>query len=154
MDWNRIKAEYIAGGTSYRKLADKYGVSFNTLKDIAVREHWRDLQQQAHNNTTTRIVNVVSEKSAKIDDKYFRLVDMLFDRAEEVIANTPIWQPSNLKEMATAMKYLKECKGVKSDADMREQEARIRNLEKQIEADNADNEIRVVIEGNLDKYST
>jgi hypothetical protein len=34
-----------------------------------------------------------------------------------------------LKEMATAMKYLKECKGVKSEADIREQEARIKKLE-------------------------
>jgi len=27
--WKRIKAEYIAGGTSYRKLVDKYGAYFN-----------------------------------------------------------------------------------------------------------------------------
>jgi hypothetical protein len=40
--------------------------------------------------------------------------------------------------MATTMKYLKECKGVKSDADMREQEARIRNLERQAEKDGGD----------------
>ena len=24
MDWNKLKAEYIAGGTSYRNLAEKY----------------------------------------------------------------------------------------------------------------------------------
>ena len=37
--------------------------------------------------------------------------------------------------MATALKYLKECKGVKSDADMREQEARIKKLQKEAEGD-------------------
>ena len=74
-------------------------------------------------------------------------------KAEELIDNTPIWQPSNLKDMATTMKYLKECKGVRSEADMREQEARIRNLEKQAEAEEKDNEIKVTIEGDLDIYS-
>ena len=144
MDWNKIKAEYIAGGTSYRKLAEKHGVSFNTLKDIAVRERWNDLKQQAHNRATTKMVDVVSDKSAKIDDKYFRLVDKLFTKAEEVIDKTPIWQVNSIKEMATALKYLKECKGVKSEADMREQEARIAKLQKEAkEEDNTLTEINV-----------
>ena len=130
VDWNKIKAEYIAGGISYRELAKKHDVSFNTLKDIAVGEGWYKLRQQAHNDTTTKIVKTVSDKSAKIDYKYFRLVDMLFDKAEEVIANTPVWSANALKEMSTAMKNLKECKGVNSEADMREQEARIAKLQK------------------------
>jgi transposase-like protein len=149
VDWNKIKAEYIAGGTSYRKLAEKHGVSFNTLKDIAVRERWNDLKQQAHNRATTKMVDVVSDKSAKIDDKYFRLVDKLFTKAEEVIDNTPIWQVNSIKEMATALKYLKECKGVKSEADMREQEARIKKLQKEAqEDDNTLTEIKVTFGSN------
>ena len=138
MVWQKIKAEYIAGGISYRKLAEKHGVSFNTLKDIAVRERWNDLKQQAHNRATTKMVDVVSDKSAKIDDKYFRLVDKLFTKAEEVIDSTPIWQPNSIKEMATALKYLKECKGVKSDIDLREQEARIDKLRKEIDSNKVD----------------
>ena len=138
MDWNNIKAEYIAGGTSYRKLAEKYGVSFTTLTRTAQREDWVGLRQQAEDKATTKIVNVVSEKNAKIDDKYFRLVDKLFTKAEEVIDKTPVWQVNSIKEMATALKYLKECKGVKSEADMREQEARIKNLEKQAKDNNQD----------------
>ena len=133
MDWSKLKAEYISGGTSYRKLAKKYDVSFSTLKDIAIREHWVDLKEQAHNNAATRMVNVVSEENSKIDDKYYRLVDMLLDKTEEVITNTPIWQVSSLKEMATTMKYLKECKGIKSDIDLKEQDARIKKLQKEIE---------------------
>ena len=133
MVWQKIKAEYIAGGTSYRKLAEKYGVSFTTLTRTAQRENWVGLRQQAEDKATAKIVNVVSDNNAKIDDKYFRLVDKLFTKAEEVIDNTPIWQVNSIKEMATALKYLKECKGVKSDADMREQEARIKKLQKEAE---------------------
>jgi hypothetical protein len=153
VDWKKIKAEYIAGGTSYRKLAVKHGVSFNTLKDIAVRERWNDLKQQAHNRATTKMVDVVSDKSAKIDDKYFRLVDKLFTKAEEVIDNTPIWQVNSIKEMATALKYLKECKGVKSDADMREQEARIAKLQKEAQEEAQDKDITIVFGSDAEDYS-
>lgn len=153
MDWNRIKAEYIAGGTSYRKLAKKYGVPFSNLKNIAIKEQWTQLREQAKNRTTTKLVENISKQNAKIDEKYFKLVDQLLDKAEEIIANTPEWQAYSLKEMATALKYLKECKGVKSDADMREQEARIRNLEKQAEAEQKDTGVTVIISDGAEDYS-
>ncbi len=135
VEWQKIKAEYISGNTSYRKLADKHGVSFNTLKDRAVAEQWYKLRQHNHNKTTKKIIDAVSEKSAKIDDKYFRLVDKLLDKAEETIDDVDKWHPTLLKEMATTMKYLKECKGIKSEADIREQEARIDKLRREAELD-------------------
>ena len=153
MDWNKIKAEYIAGGTSYRKLCTKYGVSRTTLQRKAKDEKWLDLRSQAEAKTESQIVNVVSKKKADIDKKYFTLVDKLMQRAEEVIENTPIWQVQSLKEMATALKYLKECKGVKSDIDLREQEARIAKLEKEAQEEQDNNDIRVVIGDEAEDYS-
>ena len=153
MDWKRIKAEYIAGGTSYRKLCTKYGVSRTTLQRKAKDEDWLGLRSQAEAKTETRIVNDVSRQNAKIDDTYYRIVDKLMKKAEELVDNTPIWQPTNLKEMATTMKYLKECKGVKSDADLREQEARIKKLEKEIEAEAKDNGVTIVIAPDVEEYS-
>ena len=38
MDWKKLRAEYIAGGTSYRKLAEKHNVSFHTLRKQAAKE--------------------------------------------------------------------------------------------------------------------
>ena len=140
IEWTKIKAEYIAGGTSYRKLAEKYGVSRSKLQAIATREKWVDLLSQAQAKAESKMVDHISKQNAKIDDKYFRIVDKLFDKAEEIIDNTPIWQPTLLKEMATTMKYLKECKGIKSDADMREQEARIAKLERDAAAKDQDDD--------------
>ena len=145
MDWKRIKAEYIAGGTSYRKLAEKYGVSFNTLKTRAREEQWYELRQQKDHRTTTKVIESLSDKESEIDDKYYRLVDKLLDKAEETIDDVDKWHPTLLKEMATTMKYLKECKGIKSDADAREQEARIKKLRKDAEReDDTTNEIEIV----------
>jgi hypothetical protein len=152
--WNKIKAEYIAGGTSYRKLAKKYGVSRTKLERKAKDEKWTDLRRQAEVKAEAKIVNAVSDKSAKIDDKYFRLVDMLFDKAEEVIANTPVWSANALKEMSITMKNLKECKGVKSEADMREQEARIKKLQKEAEKeDDTVNEIEIVFNAGPEEWN-
>lgn len=152
MDWAKIKAEYIAGGISYRSLAQKYNVSFNTLKRIAVKEGWATLRDKAYNKATTVMVNDVATKNAKIDDKYYRIVDKLMSKAEDLVDNTKIWQVTTLKEMATAMKYLKECKGVKSDIDLREQEARINKLRKEVEEEQKDTNINITFGDEVKKY--
>ena len=152
MDWSKIKAEYIAGGISYRSLAQKYNISFNTLKRIAVKEGWATLRDKAYNKATTKMVNEVATENAKIDDRYFRIVDKLMGKAEELVDNTTIWQVSNLKEMATALKYLKECKGVKSDADIREQEARIKKLQKEVAEEKKDTNITITFGDEVKKY--
>jgi hypothetical protein len=153
VEWSKIKAEYLAGGTSYRKLAKKYGVPFSNLKNIAIKEQWTQLREQTKNRTDTKLVENIGRQNAKIDDTYFRIVDKLMKKAEELVDNTPIWQPTNLKDMATTMKYLKECKGVKSEADIREQEARIRNLEKQAESEVKDTTVIVQFEDDISKWN-
>jgi hypothetical protein len=46
-DWKKIKAEYIKGGISYRKLADKHKVPFGTLTRIAGNEKWGELKRKS-----------------------------------------------------------------------------------------------------------
>ena len=150
MDWKKIKAEYIAGGTSYRKLCEKHGVSRTTLQRKAKEENWVELRSQADAKTTTKIVNAISDKGAKIDEKYYGLVDKLMQKAEETIESTQVWSAKTLKEMSTALKYLKECKGVKSEMDIREQEARIKNLEQQLQKSDDLPQITVVFESDED----
>lgn len=134
--WNAIKKEYIAGGTSYRKLALKYEVKLSALRSIAEREKWVKLRAQAQHKANTEIVNTVGTQTAKVDSKYFNLVNKFMRKVEAVMDANQNWSISSLKEMSATLKNLKECKGVKSEADMREQEARIKSLEKQIEREN------------------
>ncbi len=94
MDWKKIKTEYIAGGTSYRKLAEKYDVSFSTLRKVAAKEQWTELRNKAGAKRDTIIVDSVSEKEAKkAVDKLARvsdLTDMLLDKLEQAIAELDI----------------------------------------------------------------
>ena len=153
VDWKQIKAEYIAGGTSYRKLAQKHGVSFNTLKTRARDEEWYNLRQQKDNRTTTKIVESLSDKDAEKAVNIIDVADKLLTKISELMDDLII-DTQSMKHLTSALKDLKEIKGFKSDADMREQNARIRNLERQAESDSADDrEITVVIEGDLANYT-
>lgn len=152
MVWKEIKAEYIAGGTSYRKLAEKYGVPRTTLERKAKEEKWTYLRRQAYGKAEAKMVDAISNDAAKKATNIIEVADKLLDKIAEVISLVNDTQ--GLKHISSALKDIKDIKGIKSDVDLREQEARIRNLEKQAEADNnTDNEIKVTIEGDLDIYS-
>ena len=49
-DWARIRNEYASSSVSYRKLAEKNGISFNTLKDRASKEHWTEDRKNFREN--------------------------------------------------------------------------------------------------------
>lgn len=131
MDWKRIKAEYIAGGTSYRKLAEKYGVPFGTLRKVAAKEKWTDLRSKAEAKADTKLVDTVSEKEADRAAKIINVADKLLDKISEVIDTVKDTQ--GIKHISSALKDIKDIKGFKTDADMREQEARIAKLQKEAE---------------------
>ena len=148
IDWKSIKAEYIAGGTSYRKLAEKYGVSFTTLTRTAKRERWVDLRQQAGDKAATKIVEKVSEKQADIGSKILDVADKLIDALSTYIDTIGITDSQSLKHYTSALKDLKDIKGFKTDADMREQEARIAKLQKEAtREEEGTKSITITIEG-------
>jgi hypothetical protein len=152
VEWQKIKAEYIAGGTSYRKLAEKYSVPRTNLERRAKEEKWTELRRQAEGKAEAKMVDAISEKQAAKADKIIDVADKLLNKIAEVI--DLVSDTQGLKHISSALKDIKDIKGFKSSADMREQEARIRNLEKQAQAeDNESNEIKVTIEGDLDIYS-
>lgn len=155
MDWNAIKTEYIAGGTSYRKLAKKYGVPFSTLKRTAAREDWVGLRERADADTTTKIIDAISTENAKRAAKIIAVADKILDKISEMIDRTPATIDSqSIKHYTSALKDLKEIKGIKSDADMREQEARIANLRRAIDKENEDvKEITVTFEAGEDAWN-
>ena len=72
---------------------------------------------------------------------------------EKVIEYRTIIDRSGLKAVASSLRDIKEIQMLKSELDRREQEARIRNLEKQAEAEDKDNEIKVTIESDIAEYS-
>lgn len=151
MDWNKLKAEYIAGGISYRKLAEKHGVSFNTLKDIAVGEKWTELRQQAHNDATTKIIESVVEENTKHTASIYDAADKLLAKIIDMSGQEGLTTQS-VRHLTSALKDIKDIKGVKSDIDLKEQNARINKLIKEAEDEKKDTNINITFGDEVKKY--
>lgn len=155
VDWNTIKAEYIAGGISYRELAEKYGVSESTLKKKAAKEKWTELRNQAGTETELKIVDTISEEQADtavsavslINDSAMNMLKQIADEtAKGVNAN-------KIKAYSLALNRLKDVLNIKSDIDEEEQRARINNLNRQAEKDNTDKTVALVLDEELEEYA-
>lgn len=140
MDWNKLKAEYIAGGTSYRKLAEKYGIDRNAVQRVAKREKWCDLKSQAKAKIETKMVDTIakdiSKKSVKIDD----VADKLLDKIVDLLDALEVADSQTIKHCTSALKDIKDIKGIKSKLDVKEQEARIDKLRNDAGLNNKDSD--------------
>ena len=146
-DWQKIKPEYITTNPSYRKLAQKYGVHYNAIANRAKQEDWISQRDQYCDRTVTNTVTAISDKQVERASKLDDAADMLLDKVMEmmVMSDHMLVNTQALKHLSGVLKDIKEIKGFKSDADMREQEARIAKLRREAEREEESKDIRVVI---------
>ena len=154
-DWQQIKTEYITTDTSYRKLAQKYGIDSAVIGRRAKGEEWVQLRQQHINNTQTKTLNAIASQQASraarlqtVADKLLTKVERLVDEGEELLTDTSV-----MRDIARVLKDIKEIQMIKSDADMDEQKARIDKLRKEAMVEKENNEVKVTIVGDLEEYS-
>ena len=69
IDWIKIRNEYISSQISQRKLAEKYNISYSTLKDRSRREKWADSKKIVHCKIAAKTEQKTIEKSA--EEMYF-----------------------------------------------------------------------------------
>ena len=149
-DWNKIKTEYITKGTSYRKLAQKYGVGESTLFTRASKERWVEQKEQHQSKTVAKTLDAISDKQVDRAANLISVSDLLLDKVKHLIESDAgcLIDTQSLKHISGVLKDIKDIQMIRSDADMREQEARIANLRKQAEKDeNASKDVTITIEG-------
>jgi hypothetical protein len=156
-DWNAIRQEYITDeSSSYRKLAQKYGVSLTAIYNRGRDEKWVELRQQTKDKTIAKAVDKISDEQSEIQaDVALRFNDMtvsLAGKLEKAIAEVDPKDTTGIRRLAASLCDLKLLIGVKSDADSREQEARIANLRRQAEKDDIDNAPTLVVEGLPEEF--
>lgn len=153
MDWKRIKAEYIAGGISLQKLAEKYGVSFSTIQKKSMEEKWSNLRKKSRRKEEEKIIDYVSSTEAQKAIDIIDVADKLLTKITEIM-DSAVTGTQSIKNLTSALKDLKEIKGYKSDADMREQEARIAKLRKEAEKEDDNvNEIEIVFNAGPEEWN-
>lgn len=186
-DWQKIKTEYITTDTSYRKLAQKYGVNSTTIAKRAGKEDWVSQRNQQASKTLSKTLAADSKRKADRMARIQDATDLLLDKIEQAITElniqlakethkekvveydnpdrpdkptkevthevekiievSSIIDRQGLKQIASALKDIKEVQMLKSELDRQEQEARIANLRKQAEKEEQNSEVTITIAG-------
>lgn len=153
-DWSKIKTEYITTDTSYRKLAQKYGVSTTQICNVGREEGWVQLREQHLNKTVAKSLNAIASqqaaRAARIAGAGDRLLDrvvQLLESDEEAMLDTGV-----MRDVSVVLKNLKDIQMIRSEADVREQEARIDKLRKEAQKKDDNREITVVISAEAEDY--
>ena len=153
-DWNAIKTEYITTDTSYRKLAQKYGVNVTNIAKKASAEEWVEQRKQYVNYTQTKTIGAISQQQVKRAVKMQTVADKLLNKIEAMVDDGKPLDTKAIRALTAAVKDLKEIQSIKSDLDEQEQRARIANLQKQADkTDNNKEPIKVIIGDDLSEYS-
>jgi hypothetical protein len=151
-NWSALKSEYISTDISYKKLCAKHDVPFHKLRKVAEREKWADLKAQARHKESMKIVEKVAKQGADHTLKLYSVADKLLQKIENTLDEMDVLDSQSIKHFTSALKDIKDIKGIKSDLDLKEQEARIEKLRKDAMAEEEDSEIVVTMEGGIGKY--
>ncbi len=149
-DWQKIKTEYITTNTSYRKLAAKHGISYQAICRRSQDEHWGEQREQHMNKTVTKALDKISKQQVDRAANLISVADLLLAKVKSLVESDAevLCDTQSLKHISGVLKDIKEVQMIRSDADLREQEARIANLRKQAEKEeNQNRDVTIVIEG-------
>lgn len=89
IDWAQIRTEYITTDTSYRQLAEKYGVANASVARHAKNEDWVGKREQYWNRVSTEVVQRVQEST--IDEhvdaavRISEIADRLLDKLDTAV---------------------------------------------------------------------
>ena len=97
MNWRKIKAEYIAGGISQRKLAEKYGINPNLLMRHANKEGWNTKRKSAESKAMEKVEQKTAEAIADNAVLLERAKTGLLRRVVDMIENYPATSAAEVK---------------------------------------------------------
>lgn len=88
-DWVSIRSEYIAGTISQKKLAEKYGIPYPTLRDRALSQGWTKAREDAREKSVELAVQKTAKKAADNAVTSQRIREKLLKRLEKEIDALP-----------------------------------------------------------------
>lgn len=153
-DWEKIKAEYLTTETSYRKLAAKHGVNATTIAKKASKEGWQSERQQQANKTLSKMLAADTKHKVDRVGRLMTVADKLLKKVELAVDQEGPISAGAIKNLSDALENIRKTQMIRSEQDIREQEARIAKLQKEAQReDNQKEPIRVIIGDDLSEYS-
>lgn len=134
-DWQAIKTEYITTDTTYRKLAEKYGVSRVQIGNVGKKENWVEQRRHHLDRTFTKTVAAVESAKVKRAEKVQSVADKLLSKIEAIADSDRVLMAKDIRSLTAAAKDLKDILVGKSELDEQEQKARIAVLNRNAQGD-------------------
>lgn len=103
IDWDAIKAAYIAGSMGYRELARTYNVDFATLGRRARAEGWVAERKRVREDGHAAAIDAITEQRTRTLTAIMLGADRLTERIAQ--AAIDIDQARDLADAAKALKY-------------------------------------------------
>ena len=156
VDWLAVKTEYVTTATSYRELARKYGVSRKTIADRGKAGNWVRERGQYRDESTSKMKAAAAQGQAERAARFASAADKLLGKIEEIVGseNAQPMTAKDIRALTAAMGDLKDIMDIRSKADIREQEARIANLERQARAEvDKDQVVTVRLMDGLEEFA-
>jgi hypothetical protein len=144
-DWQKIKTEYITTDISYRKLAEKYGLDQATIARKAKKEDWVSKRQHHADKTQAKILSADTKNKADRAARLMTVADKLLKKVELAVDQDGPISAGAIKNLSDALKNIRETQMIRSDQDIREQEARIAKLQKEAQKDDDDKDKTVIV---------
>lgn len=157
--WEDIKTEYLTTNTSYRRLADKYGVHFTQIAKKAKHECWQQEKQQLANKVLTDVATAVSDEKVDWLLMASNAYKNAIEKADYEIANNPKCVGTVLMNTVTAINnsvnHLRDIYNIPTpdQAEARRIAAEKLNLDKLKVNSNEDKAITVVIAKEAEEWS-
>lgn len=98
-DWVAMKTEYITAGTSYRALAEKYGVSRVQVGNRGKAEGWVELRRQHLAKTLTKSLAADTRKKVDRAKRLRDAADRLLDKVEKAIDELDLQLVTNKRKV-------------------------------------------------------
>lgn len=93
IDWRKIRTEYIRGGVTYKKLAERYGVGIDRIKKRASEENWKEARKGVGTKVAQKVVEKVAERESTDQINYL-----------DVMQYTAACYADSLKSLVSAIK--------------------------------------------------
>ena len=116
VNWTKLRTEYVNGHISYAKLAEKYDVPLNTIKEKGTKEKWVEkkkkqhaiIQQKTNQKTADKIAEQESDLAANINKAANELLNKLniaIAQTDLYIERTKTRVPKKVRDKKTGEEY-------------------------------------------------
>ena len=151
-DWNAIRAEYIGGGISQRKLAAKYGVTYPALRSRAEAEGWVNDREKAKRRVVAQATQKLADLASDNATRAERIKQKLLIRLENEIDALPENIGSQTQQAIIDNAYdsngkrLKQIKEARKEYNLRDLTTSFVNLTKDMDFNKNNEQVRIIID--------